>query len=214
MSDKNIKRRGLMLVISSPSGAGKTTLANMLLESDEHIHPSVSYTTRPPRVGEENGKHYFFIDEKTFKEMEEGGMFLESAEIFGHHYGTPKSLVEEYLHRGEDVVFDIDWQGNRALSKIAHNDVVSVFILPPSKAILKERLINRAKTSKESVETRLLKANSELMHWHEYQYTIVNKDLDESLKKILSILRAERLKKVRRLGVVDFVNQLIEETLE
>ncbi len=208
-----IKRRGLMLVVSSPSGAGKTTLVKMLLKIDKHIHTSISYTTRPRRTGEINGTDYYFIDKETFKKLESEGKFLESAEVFGEYYGTPRAEVETLLENGEDVIFDIDWQGNLTLSQIAPLDVVSVFILPPSKKELRERLIKRAIITHEKIETRLKKANSELSHWHEYDYTIVNKDLEESLKKLFAILRAERLKKARRLGVVEFVQQLIEETV-
>lgn len=207
------KRRGLMLVLSSPSGAGKTTLANLLLKVDKHLHSSVSYTTRPMREGEEHGKHYYFTDKETFLKMAKEGKFLEYAEVFGNYYGTPKSLVEKYLNNGEDVIFDIDWQGNRSLSKMARADVVSVFILPPSKKELMTRLVKRAQDAHETIELRMAKANSELHHWQEYDYTIVNKDLDESLKKLLSILRAERLRKVRRQGVVEFVNKLMDEEI-
>lgn len=208
-----IKRRGLMLVVSSPSGAGKTTLANLLLKADNHIHPSISYTTRDIRPGEKQGEHYHFIDKDTFLTMAKEGKFLEYAEVFGHYYGTPKELVEHYLNLGEDVIFDIDWQGNRNLTAIARADVVSVFLLPPSKIELHERLIKRAQDTHETIALRMQKANSELKHWQEYDYTIVNKDLDESLRKLLSILRAERLKKQRRWGVITFVDQLIAETI-
>lgn len=211
---EKIERRGLMLILSSPSGAGKTTLAKMLLKIDPHIHPSISYTTRPLRPGEVNGKDYYFTDRETFLKLIEENKFLEYAEVFGHLYGTPKDLVEKYLNNGEDVIFDIDWQGNKSLSEMARDDVVSVFILPPSKQELKDRLLKRAQDNHETIELRLEKANAELKHWQDYDYTIVNKDLEESLKKLLAILRAERLKKARRLGVVDFVNQLITEIIK
>lgn len=210
---KNIKRRGLMLVLSSPSGAGKTTIARMLLKTDKHTHESISYTTRPKRPGEVQGRDYFFTDKDEFMRMARKGKFLEWAEVFGYLYGTPRDIVEKYLSEGEDVVFDIDWQGNRSLTKIAREDVVSVFILPPSKKELRQRLVKRAQDTHEAIEFRMKKASSELIHWQEYDYTIVNKDLDQSLKKLLSILRAERLKKARRLGVYKFVNQLIAETV-
>jgi len=208
-----IKRRGLMLVLSSPSGAGKTTLANLLLKTDKHVHTSTSYTTRPIREGELEGNHYYFVSKDKFFKMIEDGKFLEYAEVFGNYYGTPKERVEKYLKGGEDVIFDIDWQGNRSLTKMAREDVVSVFLLPPSKKELHDRLVKRAQDAHETIELRMMKANSELQHWQEYDYTIVNKDLDESLRKLLSILRAERLKKQRRWGVIDFVNQLIQETI-
>jgi len=201
-----------MFIISSPSGAGKTTLAKMLLKADKHIHQSTSYTTRAPRPGEIDGKDYFFISKAKFLKMAKSGEFLEYAEVFGSLYGTPKSLVEKFLSKGEDVVFDIDWQGNRSLTKMAREDTVSVFILPPSKKELKERLVKRAQDNHETIDLRMKKANSELVHWAEYDYAIVNKDLNESLRKIMSILRAERLKKRRRLGLLEFVNQLIAET--
>lgn len=206
-------RRGLMLVLSSPSGAGKTTLANLLIKSDKHIHPSISYTTRDKRQGEQEAVDYFFVDRPTFLSMVEQNKFLEHAEVFGNYYGTPKDVIEKYLGQGEDVVFDIEWQGNRALTKMAPDDVVSVFILPPSKKVLNERLRNRALDTEESIELRMKKANSELVHWQEYDYVIVNKDLDESLKKLTAILRSERLKKRRRQGIYEFVQQLIKETV-
>ena len=211
---EKIERRGLMLILSSPSGAGKTTLTRMLLKVDRHIHPSISYTTRPLRPGEVNGKDYYFTDRETFLKLIEENKFLEYAEVFGHLYGTPRDIVEKFLINGEDVIFDIDWQGNRSLTEMARDDVVSVFILPPSKQELKDRLVKRAQDNHETIELRLKKANAELIHWQDYDYTIVNKDLDESLKKLLAILRAERLKKARRLGVVEFVNQLISEIIK
>jgi guanylate kinase len=206
-----IKRRGLMLVLSSPSGAGKTTLAQLLMKADKHITISISYTTRNKRPGEINGVHYHFVDRPTFKKLIDEGAFLEWAEVFGEFYGTPKAAVLERLEAGEDVLFDIEWQGNRQLTEMAREDVASVFILPPSKKELLERLRGRGQDSEEVVEYRMKQANSEISHWHEYDYTIINKDLDESLKKLLAILRAERLKKVRRSGVIDFVNSFLNE---
>jgi guanylate kinase len=208
----SITRRGLMLVLSSPSGAGKTTLKNMLLEHDKHIHRSISYTTRAPRPLEEHGKDYYFTDESTFIQMHQDGSFLEDAEVFGNYYGTPKEVVYNHLNNGEDVIFDIDWQGHKALKQIAPDDVVSVFILPPTKKELRNRLIKRAQDTMETVELRMQKANSELKHWHEYDYVIVNKDLDDSFSKLKAILRCERLRKHRRMGVYDFVDQMIKDT--
>ncbi|MDF3047325.1 MAG: gmk [Candidatus Midichloriaceae bacterium] len=209
---RKINRRGLMFVLSSPSGAGKTTLAKLLLQNDKHIHSSISYTTRAPREGEAEGVDYHFTDKETFQKMIDNSEFLEYAEVFGNFYGTPKALVEENLSKGEDVVFDIDWQGNRSLIDNARSDVVSVFILPPSKAALKERLIKRAQDASETIELRMSKANSEMQHWQEYDYIIVNKDLNRSFKKLLSILRAERLRKHRRIGVYHFVSNLMEQS--
>jgi guanylate kinase len=209
-----IKRRGLMLVLSSPSGSGKTTLANLLLESDKHTRSSISYTTRPPRPNETNGKSYHFVTKDVFEKTIFDGGFLEYAEVFENMYGTPRKLVEEYLLSGEDVIFDIEWQGHRNLKKLNPEDVVSVFILPPSKKELRARLIKRASDVSENIELRLRKANTELQHWQEYDYVIVNKDLKDSLRKLLTILRAERLRKQRRIGVAGFVDQLIYETEE
>jgi guanylate kinase len=209
---RKIDRRGLMFVLSSPSGAGKTTLAKLLLQNDKHIHSSISYTTRAPRDGEVDGVDYHFTNKETFQKMIDNSEFLEYAEVFGNFYGTPKSLVEEHLSKGEDVIFDIDWQGNRSLTDNARGDVVSVFILPPSKATLKERLVKRAQDTSETIELRMSKANSELQHWQEYDYIIVNKDLNRSFKKLLSILRAERLRKHRRIGVYHFVSNLMEQS--
>ncbi len=210
----DINRRGLMLVLSSPSGAGKSTLAQLLRQVDSHIHPSVSYTTRPQRPGEVEGKSYFFVSREKFDEMIEAGELLEYAKVFDHMYGTPKKRVEALLKNGEDVIFDIDWQGNRQLTSLAREDVVSVFILPPSKKELLRRLSNRNQDSQEIIEFRMQRANAEMSHWNEYDYTVINRDLDDSLKKILAILRAERLKKARRLGVQQFVDNLLDENIE
>ncbi len=207
-----ITRRGLMLILSSPSGAGKTTLKNLILQTDKHTHPSISYTTREMRPGEVDGVHYHFVSEKVFKSKMENGEFLEYAKVFNHYYGTPKDVVYAQLSGGEDVLFDIDWQGHKSLREIAPDDVVSVFVLPPSKKELRTRLIKRAQDAMETVEYRMQKANSELKHWQDYDYIIVNKDLDDSFNKLRSILRAERLRKHRRLGVYDFVQQMIDET--
>jgi guanylate kinase len=206
-----IKRRGLMFVLSSPSGAGKTTLTQLLLKIDKHTHPSISVTTRKMRPGEINGVHYYFTDRESFQRMIENGEFLEYAEVFGNLYGTPKKFVEDHLTKGEDVLFDIDWQGNRSLTQNAREDVVSVFIFPPTKKELLDRLKARGQDDPETVKYRMDKANEEISHWHEYDYSVINRDVDESLKKLLSILRAERLKKARRLGIPNFVKQLIEE---
>lgn len=200
-----------MFILSSPSGAGKTTLAQMLLKVDKHLRVSVSCTTRQPRPGEVDGVHYHFVTAVQFQEMVKNEEFLEYAEVFGNFYGTPRRFVEEQLRRGEDVLFDIEWQGNRALTKTAREDVVSVFIFPPSKQELFDRLSARKQDSAEVVKYRMQKANEELSHWEEYDYSIINKELNKTLKKLLSILRAERLKKARRLGITDFVEKLQNE---
>lgn len=198
-------------MVSSPSGAGKTTLANLLLQHDKHLHPSISVTTRAPRPGEVDGVHYYFRDKATFLQMMERGEFLEYAEVFGYYYGTPRKSVEELLALGEDVIFDIDWQGHRSLLDMSRSDVVSVFLLPPSKQELRERLIKRAQDASETIELRMQKANSELHHWQEYDYVVINKDLRKSLKKMRSILRSERLKRHRRLGLYEFVSDMMSQ---
>ncbi len=202
-----------MFILSSPSGAGKTTLARMLLQKDRHLHTSISYTTRPPRPGEVHGKDYYFTDHATFKQMVKAGEFLEYAEVFGNCYGTPRHFVEQHLQRGEDVLFDIEWQGNRQLTAIARDDVVSVFIFPPSKQDLLKRLRARNQDSDEVVRHRMEKADEEIRHWNEYDYSIINREVEKSLSKLLWILRAERLKKARRLGVHDYVEHLLQETI-
>lgn len=207
----NIKRRGLMFIISAPSGTGKTTLAKMLLEEDQHITPSISCTTRSKRDKEKEGIDYYFLSKKNFKQMSKNGDFLEYAQIFDNFYGTPKAAVEERLNNGEDVLFDIDWQGHRQLISTARTDVTSIFLLPPSKQELLKRLEKRNQDNKGIIKYRMERANEEIMHWHEYDYVIINRDLEQSLHKLLAILRAERLRKERRLGLPEFVGNLIKE---
>ncbi len=202
------KRRGLMLVLSSPSGAGKTTLARRLLESEDDLDLSVSVTTRPRRSAEVDGRDYKFIDELTYKTMAANGELLEQAEVFGNSYGTPASTVEQALDNGRDVLVDIDWQGARQLQEAAEFDVVSVFILPPSLKELERRLKTRAQDSDEVVATRMAAAVSEMSHWEEYDYVLVNEDLEVSLAKFHIILQAERLKRHRRPGLDKFVKTL------
>ena len=209
----NIKRRGLMFIISAPSGTGKTTLAKLLLKADFHISSSISVTTRPIRVGEKDGEDYYFVHQEEFKDMVQEDKLLEYAEIFGHFYGTPRAAVEKYLARGEDVLFDIDWQGHRQLIGTARDDVTSVFLLPPSKQDLIERLTKRNQDSDDVIKLRIEKSNLEITHWHEYDYIIINKDLEESLQKLLSILRAERLRKERRIGLPLFIGDLLKQTI-
>ncbi len=203
-------RRGLMLILSSPSGAGKTTLTRQLLEAEgPACSLSISATTRPPRPGEINGHHYFFLDRDAFEAECAAGALLEWAEVFGNLYGTPKARIEDTLRQGHDVLFDIDWQGTRQLAASAPNDVVRVFILPPSRAILEERLRRRASDSPEVVARRLAGAAAEMAHWAEYDYVIVNDDLAVSLHALRTILAAERLKRTRAPGLATLVASLI-----
>lgn len=203
-----ISRQGLLFVLSSPSGAGKTTLSRRLLEGDENLSMSVSVTTRPPRPGEENGKDYVFLEQGQFDAMKEANGLLESAEVFGNCYGTPKFATEVALEEGRDVLFDIDWQGAQSLRAARPADVVSVFILPPDAATLEKRLTTRAQDSAEVVAQRMAKASNEISHWAEYDYVIINRDLDESTETLAGILRAERHRRSRRLGLSAFVKNL------
>jgi len=203
-------RRGLMLILSSPSGAGKTTLTRALLAAEgERCRLSISATTRPPRPGEIEGTHYFFLDRATFEARRAAGEFLESAEVFGNLYGTPRAAIEETLRQGLDVVFDIDWQGARQLAASAAADVVRVFLLPPSRAILEERLRKRAADHPDVVARRLAGAAEEISHWAEYDYVIINDDLGESLTRLHTIIAAERLKRIRYQGLAGFVSGLL-----
>ena len=205
------QRRGLMYVLSSPSGAGKTTLSKRLIAQNPDLVLSVSYTTRKPRPGEEHGKDYFFTDEASFLEMAGEGAFHEWAKVFDHYYGTPKAEVDEALSDGRDVVFDIDWQGARALAKSAPEDVVRVFILPPSLALLRDRLQKRAQDSDEVIDGRMARAKEEIEHWHEYDYVVLNDDFSRALEKLSDILQAERLKRTRHPWVAGFVDALMKE---
>lgn len=204
----NIERRGLMLVLSSPSGAGKTTLSRRLLESDPIVTMSVSVTTRPPRKGEVEGKDYFFVSSSSFQGMAKGGGFLEHALVFGHHYGTPKEPVMMALAKGRDVLFDIDWQGTQQLRQQAGDDLVSVFVLPPSHAELERRLRVRAQDAEDVVAKRMARAGNEISHWAEYDYVVINDDLDNTVMKIRTILTAERMKRSRATGIPSFVSKL------
>jgi len=206
-----IARRGLMFVLSSPSGAGKTTLSRKLLAEDGDITLSVSATTRKPRASEQDGKDYFFISKEKYDAMVDGDEFLEHAKVFDNFYGTPKRPVEEALAAGRDVLFDIDWQGTQQLVSNAKEDVVRVFILPPSRAELEDRLKRRAEDPPEVVAGRMARASDEMSHWAEYDYVIVNDDLGKAYEQITDILRAERLKLRRQPGLSDFVNKLREE---
>ncbi|UYN97318.1 MAG: guanylate kinase [Enhydrobacter sp.] len=213
MSNEAIQRRGLMLVLSSPSGAGKTTLSRQLLDNDSQIQLSVSCTTRQKRPGEHDGVDYRFIDTSSFSGMIERGEFLEHARVFGHYYGTPKEPVERALSAGKDVLFDIDWQGTQQLkdpAKKVKGDLVTVFILPPSTRDLEKRLLTRAQDSKEIVAQRMGKAADEMSHYAEYDYVIVNRDIGTSLSNLKAILTAERLKLERQVGLSGFVKALRE----
>ena len=200
-----IERRGLLLVLSSPSGAGKTTLARRLIEADSDISMSVSVTTRKPRPGEEDGRDYTFVDEAAFKRMAEGGALLEWARVFDNYYGTPRAPVEAAIAHGKDILFDIDWQGAQQLSEKMKHDVVRVFILPPSAASLEQRLRARAQDPEDIVRRRMDKASDEISHWPEYDYVIVNTDLPTSMEGLTAILTAERLRRERLNGLTSFV---------
>ena len=216
MSNENgasaIQRRGLMLVLSSPSGAGKTTLSRQLLDNDKQIQLSVSCTTRHKRPGERDGVDYHFIDTASFRGMIERHEFLEYAEVFGNYYGTPRGPVEQLLGGGRDVLFDIDWQGTQQLRDMdtSRADLVTVFILPPSTRDLEKRLLTRAQDPKEVVAQRMAKAADEMSHWAEYDYVLVNRDIATSLNNLKSILTAERLKRERQVGLSTFVKGLRE----
>jgi guanylate kinase len=206
-----IARRGLLLVISSPSGAGKTTLSRRLLDRDPNITMSVSVTTRPPRPGEVDGRDYYFISKERFETMRDAGELLESAEVFGNCYGTPKGPVEHSLAKGRDVLFDIDWQGTQQLAQAMQDDLVRVFILPPSVEALRDRLISRAQDPMVVVAKRMAEASREISHWAEYDYVIVNDDLETADREICAILAAERLKRKRRIGLTAFVRSLLDK---
>jgi guanylate kinase len=203
-----IARRGLMLVLSSPSGAGKTTLSHRLMNADKAIRLSISVTTRQKRAGEVHGKHYYFIDHPDFDAMIAKDELLEWAEVFGNRYGTPRKPVEKALSAGRDVLFDLDWQGTQQLREKVRNDVVSVFILPPTAPALAKRLKTRAQDSKAVIRSRMDKASDEMSHWPEYDYVIVNDDLEQSFHQLLSILEAERVRRERQTGLSDFVRNL------
>jgi guanylate kinase len=206
-----IKRRGLMLVLSSPSGAGKTTLARRLLDSDVNVTMSVSATTRAMRPNEKDGRDYFFVTPARFEEMEKADAFFEYATVFEHRYGTPKQPVLSALGRGRDVLFDIDWQGTQQLKEQAREDLVSVFVLPPSHDELERRLKARAQDSDNIVTKRMAKAASEISHWPEYDYVILNRDIDRALGQVKSILEAERARRTRLIGVGEFVAELTRD---
>ena len=203
-----IERRGLMLVLSSPSGAGKTSLSRRLLDVEPDIALSVSATTRPRRPGEVEGKHYYFLAPQDFSTNINKGYFLEYAKVFGFYYGTPAEPVNDRLKQGRDVLFDIDWQGTQQLADASREDLVSVFILPPSTRDLEKRLLSRAQDSADVVASRMAKASDEISHYREYDYILVNADLDQAVKEVRAILQAERLRRDRQIGLTDFVKRL------
>lgn len=204
-------RRGFMFVLSSPSGAGKTTIANRLLQYEEDINLSISYTTRPKRSSEVDGTDYYFIDENKFQVMVENEEFLEYATVFGHLYGTPKARIQENMAAGIDVLFDIDWQGTQQLKQVSSGDLVSVFVLPPSMTTLEERLRKRDEDAEDVVSHRMDKAAEEISHWAEYDYILINDDLDQSVQEVRSILMSERSKRRRQTGLPDFVKGLRDQ---
>jgi len=203
-----LDRRGLMLVLSSPSGAGKTTISRKLLDSDSDINLSVSVTTRKPREGEVNGKDYSFIDKVEFNLMINRDQLLEHAKVFENYYGTPRKQVEDILTSGKDVLFDIDWQGTQQLAEKAREDLVSIFILPPNWQELERRLLARAQDAPEEINKRMAKASDEMSHWAEYDYVIINRDIETSVNAVRAILQSERLKRRRIVGLSDFVKGL------
>ncbi|HYE49466.1 MAG TPA: guanylate kinase [Azospirillaceae bacterium] len=205
----DIHRRGLMLVLSSPSGAGKTTISRRLLELDRNLSMSVSVTTRAKRPGEVAGVDYHFTDLTEFDLMVNRGQLLEYAKVFGNYYGTPREAVEQDLRAGKDVLFDIDWQGTQQLAEKARDDLVSVFILPPSARELERRLTARAQDSAQEIAKRMSKAADEMSHWAEYDYVIVNRDIDSSVAAVRGILNSERLKRRRQVGLSEFVKGLM-----
>lgn len=203
-----VERRGLMFVLSSPSGAGKTTLSRMLIAETPDLKMSVSATTRPMRPGEVEGKDYYFVDQKRFEQMVADSELLEWATVFGNRYGTPRGPVEEALAAGQDVLFDIDWQGTQQLRSRSPNDVVSVFILPPSATALEQRLHTRAQDSDEVIRGRMKKAGDEMSHFDAYDYIVVNDNIGIAFESVRSILRAEQLKRERQVGLAGFVREL------
>ncbi|WP_246448654.1 guanylate kinase [Novosphingobium flavum] len=208
MATDTLHRRGLMLILSSPSGAGKTTIARKLLEQDREINSSVSVTTRPMRPGEVEGRDYHFASPAEFEQMVEDNAFFEWATVFGHCYGTPKAQIRAGLKEGRDFLFDIDWQGTQQLYQKAEVDVVRVFILPPSLDELERRLISRQTDSSEVIAARMARAQAEISHWDGYDYVVVNDDVETCFAKVSAILHAERMRRTRQTGLIDFVREL------
>ena len=206
---QSLERRGLCVILSSPSGAGKTTLARLLLSSDETLRNSVSVTTREPRPKEREGVDYYFVSRKQFEELKAGGNLLEWAEVFGNLYGSPAEPVKAALAEGRDILFDVDWQGAASIASLLPNDTVRIFLLPPSAEELARRIYARASDSEHQIETRLKGAAVEIAHWTEYDYVLVNRNVDECLAALRAILTAERLRRHRQVGLSKFVPALV-----
>ena len=205
MDTQNLSRRGLMLVLSSPSGAGKSSIARALLKADSNLVSSVSGTTRAARPGETEGIDYYFVTVQQFEKMKSASEFLENARVFDNFYGTPRAHVEKKLSAGKDVLFDIDWQGTQQLRENARDDLVSIFIFPPSLDELERRVRGRAQDPDDVVRKRMARASDEMSHWPEYDYIVVNRDIDKSISQVQTILAAERMKRARQIGLGDFV---------
>ena len=210
-SGNTLQRRGLMFILSSPSGAGKTTISRMLIERDQEINLSVSATTRPIRPGEVDGEHYHFVDQAEFDRMVAADEFYEWATVFGHSYGTPKAQIRSGLKEGRDYLFDIDWQGTQQLYQKDQQDVVRVFILPPSLEELRRRLTGRGTDSAQVIQARMERARAEISHWDGYDYVVVNDDVEDCYSQVLAILHAERMKRARQTGLIGFVRELMRD---
>jgi|TARA_B110000467_G_C18314964_1_gene480829 guanylate kinase len=210
MNDSN-KKKGVMLVLSSPSGAGKSSICKSLMSLDTNLSLSISTTTRKKRPNENSGEDYFFVSTEKFKEMLSNNHFLEHASVFDNYYGTDKSLVEKKINNGEDLIFDIDWQGAQQLREKMREDIVSIFILPPNKKELERRLKSRGQDSAKVVKKRMDGASAEITHWAEYDYVVINEDLNQSVKAVLVILKAERMKRTRQEGLVEFVRSITHD---
>lgn len=202
---------GNIFILAAPSGAGKTSLVKALLEKNNNLTISTSHTTRQPRENEIDGEDYFFIQEEEFKNLVKKDYFIEHAKVFGNYYGTEKKIIEDSIDQGKDLLFDIDWQGAQQLREKMGEDVVSVFILPPSKKELEKRLKNRGQDSDLVVKNRMNEASSEITHWAEYDYLIINDNLDQSVSDVLSILKAERMKRIRQIGLAEFTRSIIDD---
>ena len=211
MASNTLQRRGLMFILSSPSGAGKTTISRMLLDRDSEIQLSVSATTRPMRPGEVDGVHYHFVDQAKFDRMVEADEFYEWATVFGHSYGTPKAQIRAGLKEGRDYLFDIDWQGTQQLYQKDQQDVVRVFILPPSIDELRRRLTGRGTDAPEVIQARMDRARAEISHWDGYDYVVVNDDVEACYAQVVEILHAERMKRARQTGLIGFVRELMKD---